>query len=96
MPVSNLRYNSEVPEKIVDTRIERHLMDNCLHEDLQSHYRRSHTTETVLLMVQIDMLESLDNYCVRGLVMLDPSAAFDTCWVALRMYMESPEQLSNE
>ena len=65
-------------EKVVDTRIERHLFDSGLHEELQSAYRRSHSTETALLKVQSDILESLDNCCVTVLVMLDLSAAFDT------------------
>jgi hypothetical protein len=77
-PVSNLPFISKVLEKVVDTRIERHLVDNCLHEELQSAYRRSHSTETALLKVQSDILESLDNGCVTVLVMLDLSAAFDT------------------
>ena len=44
----------------------------------QSAYRRSHSTETALLKVQSDILESLDNGCVTVLVLLDLSAAFDT------------------
>jgi len=66
-----------VLEKLVDTRIERHL-DNGLHEELQSDYRRSHSTETSLLKVQSDILKSLDNGCVTVLVILDLSVTFDT------------------
>ena len=57
--------------------------DNCstihgLHEELQSAYHRFHSTETALLKVQSDILESLDNGFVTVLVMLDLSASFDT------------------
>ena len=53
-------------------------MSNGLHEALQSAYRRSHSTETALLKVQSDIIESLDSGCVTVLVMLDLSAVFDT------------------
>ena len=53
-------------------------MNISLNKDLQSVYRIFHTTETVLLKIESNMLESLDNSCV-----------------ALKMYSESPEQLSN-
>ena len=76
--VSNLPFIAKMLEKVVDTLIERQLVSNGLHEELQSAYRRSHSTETALLKVQSDNLESLDNGCVTVLVMLDLSAAFDT------------------
>ena len=53
-------------------------MSNGLHEELQSAYRRSYSTETALLKVQSDIIESLDSGCVTVLVMLDLSAALDT------------------
>jgi len=77
-PVSNLPFISKLLENVADTRIERHLMENGLHEELQSAYRRFHSTETVLLTVQSDILEPLDNGFVTVLAMLDLSAAFDT------------------
>ena len=77
-PVSNLPFISKVLEKVVDTRIECHLVENGLHEELQSAYHRFHLTETALLKVQSDILESLDNGFVTVLVMLDMSAVFDT------------------
>ena len=77
-PVSNLPFIVKVLKKVVYTRIERHLVSNGLHEELQSAYRRSHSTETALLKGQSDILESLDNGRVTVLVMLHLSAAFDT------------------
>ncbi len=44
----------------------------------QSAYRKNHSTETVLLKVQNDILMHLDNSNTVILVLLDLSAAFDT------------------
>ena len=77
-PVSNLPFVSKILEKVIDARIERHLVCNSLHEPLQSAYRKFHSTETALLKVQNDIMESLDQGSISVLVMLDLSAAFDT------------------
>ena len=77
-PVSNLPFVSKVLEKVVDKRLEAHLTSNNLHEKHQSAYRKFHSTETALLKVQNDILQSLDQGNVTVLVMLDLSAAFDT------------------
>jgi len=76
--VSNLPLISKLLEKVVDTQIECHPVDNGLLEELQSAYHKSHSTETALLKVQSDILESFDNGCVTVLVMLNLAAAFDT------------------
>ena len=54
------------------------MTNNQLHEINQSAYRKFHSTETALVKVQNDILESLDTGDVTVLVMLDLSAAFDT------------------
>lgn len=77
-PVSNLPFISKVLEKVIDVRLENYLSLNNLHEDHQSAYRKFHSTETALLKVQNDILNSLDQNDVTILVMLDLSAAFDT------------------
>ena len=77
-PVSDLPFVSKVLEKVVSSRIEEHLISNNLHEQHQSAYRTFHSTETALLKVQNDILQSLDKNNVTVLVMLDLSAAFDT------------------
>ena len=77
-PVSNLPFISKILEKVVDAQLTQHLLSNELQEGLQSAYRQSHSTETALLKVREDILESLDNGSVVVLVMLDLSAAFDT------------------
>jgi len=76
-PLSKLPFISKVLEKVVYTRIERHLVENGLCEEFQSAYRRIHSTKTALLKVQSDTLESLDNGFVTVLVMVDLSATFD-------------------
>ena len=58
--------------------MEDHLASNNPHEEHQSAYRKFHSTETALLKVQNDILQSLDQNNVTILVMLDLSAAFDT------------------
>jgi hypothetical protein len=77
-PVSNLPFISKILEKVVDARLERHLCENSLHEPMQSAYRKFHSTETALIKVQNDILQSLDQKSVTVLVLLDLSAAFDT------------------
>ena len=62
----------------MDARLEEHLVTNSLHEVSQSAYRKFHSTESALLKVQNDILQSLDQGCVSVLVLLDLSAAFDT------------------
>ena len=66
-PVSNLPFVSKILEKVVDARIEHHLVSNLLHEPLQSAYRKFHSTETALLKVNNDILESLDQGIVSVL-----------------------------
>ena len=77
-PVSNLPFVSKVLEKVVSSCIEEHLISSNLDEQHQSAYRKFHSTETALLKVQNDILQSLDKNNVTVLVMLDLSAAFDT------------------
>ncbi len=77
-PVSNLPYISKVLERIVAERLEVHFTSNDLYDNLQSAYRRSHSTETALLRVQTDLLEALDRGSSAVLILLDLSAAFDT------------------
>jgi len=54
-PVSNLTYLSKIMEKVVSTRLDKHMNDNHLHEPLQSTYRVNHSTETALLTLRCKM-----------------------------------------
>ncbi len=77
-PVSNLPFLSKVLEKVVASRIRKHIQDNGLMEEFQSAYRPHHSTETALLRMQNDILSHLDDKNVSIVVLLDLSAAFDT------------------
>ena len=77
-PVSNLPFISKIMEKVVNTRIEQHLLENNLHDQLQSAYRKQHSTETALIKIQHDNVQALDSRCVAALVLLDLLVAFDT------------------
>ena len=51
---------------------------NGVHLQLQSAYREHHSTEPAFLKVKKDILSNMDAQKVTLLVLLDPSAAFDT------------------
>ena len=76
--MSNLPFISKIIEKVVNTRIEQQLLENNLHDPLQSAYRKHHSTETALIKIQHDIVQALDSGRVAALVLLDLSAAFDT------------------
>lgn len=76
-PVSNLPFISKVLGKVIAIWIDRHLEQNHLNDDLQSAYRKRHSTETALLRVHHDIAVALDNNSCAVLVMSDLSAAFD-------------------
>ena len=51
---------------------------NGLQDDLQSAYRSHASTETALIKVNNDILQTLDKGQYAALILLDLSAAFDT------------------
>ena len=77
-PVSNLLFISKVLERVVFSQIGGHLSENNLNEKFQSAYKARHSTETCLLKVTSDILNSIDDGHVSVLTMLDLSSAFDT------------------
>ena len=77
-PVSNLPFLSKILEKVVANQFKQHVAKNDLEESLQSAYKQYHSTETALLKVQSDILETIDKGKISCLVLLDLSAAFDT------------------
>ena len=58
--------------------VHEHVDNNGYNDAFQSAYRPRHSTETALVRIHNDMMQSMD--CRRGvlLVLLDLSAAFDT------------------
>ena len=77
-PVSNLPFLSKVLEKIAIRQLLKHIENNGLQEVYQSAYKAMHSTETALLKVTSDILETIDRKEVCLLTLLDLSAAFDT------------------
>ena len=77
-PTSNLKAQSKIIEKSVALQLNNYLMNNNLHENFQSAYKVHHSTETVMVKVQDDILHAIDGNKVVVLLMLDLSTAFDT------------------
>ncbi len=77
-PVSNLKLLSKLVKRAVFVQLNDYLVENELHEVFQSAYKSFHSTETSLLRVQNDILQSLDKKQSVILVLLHLSAAFDT------------------
>ena len=70
---------STVAEKAVLAQLLPHCEHNApLPGKFQSGFQKFHSTETVLLKVQSNILMSMDNHEILLLVPLDLSAAFDT------------------
>ena len=77
-PVSNLIYISKIIERIVDRRLQEHMVKYNLLVDKNYGYEKDHSTELLLLKVVNDLYESFDKNTPAVLVLLDLSAAFDT------------------
>ena len=77
-PISNLKALSKIIEKNVALQLNNYLMNNNLHENFQSAYKVHHSTETVMLKVQDDILHAIDSNKAVVLLTLDLSATFDT------------------
>ena len=76
--MSNLPYLSKILDRAVADQLQTHLGANSLHVKFQSAYRRGHSTKTALLRILNDLLAMIDGEHNALLVLLDPSAAFDT------------------
>ena len=59
-PVSNLKFLSKLVEKAVFVQLDEYLVNNELHEVIQSACKSFHSTKTSLVRVQNDILQSLD------------------------------------
>ena len=77
-PISNLDFLSKILERVVAEQLMVHLDRNRLNEDLQSAYRKAHSTETALVRVHDDIMRAMERKKVVLLVLIDLSAAFDT------------------
>ena len=78
-PISNLQFILKLAERSAFEQTYDHLITHNLIPELQSAYRKRHSTETALLKVQNDILLNMDRQHVTLLVLLlDLSAGFDT------------------
>jgi len=77
-PISNLTFMSKVVERLVCRQLVAFLKLHGLLPSLQSAYRQNHSTETAVLKVITDILQSADRDEISLLCLLDLSAAFDT------------------
>ena len=77
-PVANIKFMAKIIEKAASSQVIQHVNDHNLGEMFQSAYKTHHSTETALLQVKNNILQSLDDNKVVLLVLLDLSAAFDT------------------
>ena len=78
-PISNLKVLSKIIEKSVALQLNNYLTNNNPHETFQSAYKVHHSTETVMVKVQDDILHAIDSNRAAVLLMLDLSAAFLLC-----------------
>ena len=77
-PISNLNFISKILERVIHTRLTSHLKTFPSLSRFQSAYRKFHSTETALLRIHNDLIQSINTQKVSALVLLDLSAAFDT------------------
>src|SRR5437773_149709 len=75
-PISILLYESKLLEKNVTKQLNGYLSSSAQYEGFQFAYRTHHYTEIALLLIQNDILTSIDNKEVTLLVLLE-SVAFD-------------------
>ena len=71
--ISNLKEWSKIIEKKVALQLNNYLMNNNLPENFQSAYKVHHSTETVMVKVQDDILQAIDGSRAVVLLMLDLS-----------------------
>jgi exonuclease III len=77
-PLSNLVFIGKLIERVVQKRLNQHLVRNKLVSNKNYAYEQDHSTELLLLKVVDDLYKSFDNNLPSVVVLLDLSAAFDT------------------
>jgi len=76
--VSNLTFLSKIVERAAAVRLKRHVESERLLPDRQSSYRPHHSTDTAIIAVHDEIVNTVDSADVCAVVLLDLSAAFDT------------------
>ena len=69
-PVSNLVFIGKLIERVVDIRLQQHLERNHLLKDQQFGYKKSHSTEKLLLKVMKNLLEACDKNILSIVLLL--------------------------
>ena len=77
-PVSNLTFLGKLIERVVLKRLNDHLDNHNLHCPEQSAYKKTFSTETLLIRIWNDLLVASDEKSATVVMMLDLSASFDT------------------
>ena len=76
-PISNLSFFSKLIERIVLSRLQKHMHDNNLNNNRQFGYKKHHSTETLLLKFTNDLIIGMDSKNGVVVLLMDLSAAFD-------------------
>ena len=77
-PISDLPFLSKILEKVFLHKFHAHLQENNVCNPFQSACHTGHSTESTLLRVINDLLNSVDEDKISVLLLRDLSAAFDT------------------
>ena len=76
--ITHLSFVSKLLEIHVAVDLQRYIDENKLLDPFQSVYRPHHSTETALVRIHDDIMQTLDRRKGTKLVLLDLTAAFDT------------------
>ena len=77
-PVSRLGFTSKLVERVVASQLNDHVSFNGLENVRQFTYKLGHSTESALLSIKNDVHLAFGRDEATAVVLLDPSAAFDT------------------
>ena len=78
--ITNLSFVSKLLERHVAVDLQRYIDENKLLDPFQSVYRPHRSTETALVRIHDDIMQTLDRKKGMKLVLLDLTAAFDAQW----------------
>ena len=67
---SQFSVKKKILEKVVANRLHEHIYNHHLSNDLQSAYKRFHSTETALLKIHNDIVDNMDNGKVTALYLI--------------------------
>ena len=76
-PISILPSISKLFERILNNQLNNHLETNSLYDNMQSGFRKKHSTNTALLYMVDSWIKNMDSGKITGVLALDLSKAFD-------------------